>query len=130
MYKYFRERQEAYGKDQALRSVAIEDHTIEALLKIIEAHNLTDAVDLVSWGHNELFLTREEETVAEGDLKAAKEAGVNVDSVEILTKQMMDDVSIFMRPLSFVDPVVTEIWDTLSMLPIFRTQPLAFKTRY
>lgn len=129
MYKYFHERQEAYGQDQALRSVAMEDHTIEALLKIINTHNLTDAIDLVAWGHNELFLTGKEETVAESDLKDAKEAGVNVDSVEMLSEKMMNDVSIHTKPFSVIDRVVTEIWDVVSRLPVFRTQPLAFKTR-
>jgi hypothetical protein len=130
LYKFFRVRQEAYGTEQALRSTKLEDHTVEALLKIIDAHNLADAVDLAAWGHNELFLTRKEEAVAEGDFQDAKEAGVNVDSVEILSGQMMNDVSLssdFFVPSAY-DMFATEIWDAISRLPFPGTQPMAFKT--
>lgn len=64
------------------------------MLNIIEARNLADAVDLAAWGHNALFLTGKEAAAAAGDLKDAKEAGVNVDNVETLSEKMMNDVSI------------------------------------
>jgi hypothetical protein len=78
----------------------MENHTVEALLDIIRAENLADAVDLAAWGHNDLFLTEKEAATAEGDLNSAKAAGVNVKSVEILDKQMMNEVSIFMLVFS------------------------------
>ena len=98
----------------------MEKHTVEALLDIIRAENLADAVDLAAWGHNDLFLTEKEAATAEGDLNSAKEAGVNVKSVEILDKQMMNEVSIFM--LVFFPHIISclifpEVWNAISRLP-------------
>lgn len=51
-------------------------------------------VDLATLGRIDLSLTQQEQSDAKADLKDAKEAGVNVDSVEILSEQTMNDVSI------------------------------------
>ena len=75
----------------------IESHTTDALLKIIDTQNLTDAVDLVSLGRIDMSLTQQEQSNAKVDLKEAKEAGVNVGSVEALSEQIMNDVSISTR---------------------------------
>jgi len=85
----FAEFDKLMGLEQAVRSMEMENHTVEALLEIIQGENLADAVDLAAWGHNHLFLTENEAPTAEGDLNSAKEAGVNVESVEILDEQMM-----------------------------------------
>jgi hypothetical protein len=108
----------------------MENHTVEALLDIIKAHNLADVVDLAAWGHNDLFLTEKEAVTAEGDLNGAREAGVNVKSVEILDKQTMNDVSIFILFFPHIVPylIVPEVWDAISRLPFSITQPLASKT--
>jgi len=51
-------------------------------------------VDLATLGRIDLSLTQQEQSDAKADLKDAKEAEVNVDSVEILSEQTMNDVSI------------------------------------
>jgi hypothetical protein len=54
-------------------------------------------VDLATLGRIDLSLTQQEQSDAKADLKDAKEAGVNVDSVEILSEQTMNDVSLSNR---------------------------------
>jgi len=97
VYKHFHNLQETYGTEQAIRTLEIESHTTDALLKIIDAQNLTDAVDLAALGRIDISLTQQEQSDAKIDLQEAKEAGVNVDSVEILSEQTMNDVSISTR---------------------------------
>jgi hypothetical protein len=75
----------------------IESHTTDALLEIIDAQNLTDAVDLAALGRIDISLTQQEQSDAKIDLQEAKEAGVNVDSVKTLSGQTMNDVSISTR---------------------------------
>jgi hypothetical protein len=75
----------------------IESHTTDALLKIIDAQNLTDVVDLAALGCIDIFLTQQEQSDAKIDLQEAKEVGVNVDSVQTLSEQTMNDVSISTR---------------------------------
>ena len=63
-------------------------------------------VDLAALGCIDLSLTQQEQSDAKVDLKDAKEAGVNVDSVEILSEQMMNDVSMSTSAFSLRLPMV------------------------
>ena len=93
-YKHFHKLQEAYGLEQAVRSLAIENYTVSSLLNIIKSENLMEEVDLTPWGHIDLLLTDMEIRTAHADLETAKAAGVDVSSVEWLSKETMNDVCI------------------------------------
>ena len=65
------------------------------MLDFIQLNHLTDAVDLVSWGHNDLFLTKKEKSDGERALKHAHDAQVDVNCVSKLSAEEMDKVGVF-----------------------------------
>lgn len=94
-YKHFHDLQEAYGVEQGLRSLAIENYTVSSLLDIIKSHHLEEAVDLTPWGHIDLLLTDMEVQNARADFETAEAAGVDVSSVEWISKETMNEVCIW-----------------------------------
>jgi glycine/D-amino acid oxidase-like deaminating enzyme len=87
----FRKRELAYGTDQAVRSADVESYTCAELVKIIKTENLD--VDLVAGGHVAMLVTEKEVETAQADYAAAKAAGVNLDDVEWLSKEVVESVS-------------------------------------
>jgi hypothetical protein len=93
-FKYFREFQEAYGTEQTIRSLKLENHTVQTLLDLIKLYNLADAIDLVEWGHNELFITEKEALDAELDLISTRDAEVDVTNIKKISKEQVAEVRI------------------------------------
>jgi len=60
-------------------------------------------VDLAALGCIDLSLAQKEQSDAKGDLK---DAGINVDSIEMLSEQMMNDVSMSTSAFSLRLPMV------------------------
>ncbi|KAJ7625749.1 FAD dependent oxidoreductase [Roridomyces roridus] len=73
--------QARYGTEQAVRALALEDHTASEIVKLIREEGWADSVDLVEGGHATAFLTESEYTAAKADFDAAKEAGVDLTGV-------------------------------------------------
>ncbi|KAA1470062.1 DAO-domain-containing protein [Dentipellis sp. KUC8613] len=82
----FRNRVAKYGVESAKRTVALEEHTATSVTKIVTDAGLEDAIDFVDGGRTNLFLTEEEEKGAKADFEAAKNAGVDLSSIEWLEK--------------------------------------------
>ncbi|KAI0737285.1 FAD dependent oxidoreductase [Daedaleopsis nitida] len=76
-----------YGTDDAVRAIALEQHTASDIVKFLKDTGNASAVDLVEGGHVDLFFTEAEVVAARADYAAAKAAGVNVDDVRFLTKE-------------------------------------------
>jgi hypothetical protein len=93
-YKHFHKLYQTYGREQTLRSLAIENYTVSSLLDIINSENLAEAIDLFELGHIDLLLTDMEVHNAKADFEGAKAAGVDVDRVEWLSKEAMDEVRV------------------------------------
>ncbi|RDX43860.1 FAD dependent oxidoreductase [Lentinus brumalis] len=75
-----------YGTEEAVRAIALEQHTSSSIVKLIKKTGAEAAVDLVEGGHTTLLFTEPEVVVAKADYAAAKAAGINVDSVKFLSK--------------------------------------------
>ncbi|EGN99775.1 hypothetical protein SERLA73DRAFT_179977 [Serpula lacrymans var. lacrymans S7.3] len=76
-----------YGTDEAIRSVALEEHTAATLVSIIHEHNLEDEVDLVEGGNLRLLFTEKEVANAKRGLSAADQAGVSFEGIEWMDKK-------------------------------------------
>ena len=85
--------QEAHGTEQAIRSLKLEKHTVDDLLDLIKLYNLTDAIDLVNWGHNDLFLSPQAESSADADLVFAQDANVDTRNISKLSKDEVEKVN-------------------------------------
>ncbi|EUC56328.1 FAD-dependent oxidoreductase [Rhizoctonia solani AG-3 Rhs1AP] len=81
----FRDRAEAYGTGEALRTVALEQHTVSSILNFLnETPGAAEEVDLVQGGRVTFLLTSEQIEGARKDIKAAAEAGVDMSTIEWL----------------------------------------------
>ncbi|CAE7213103.1 unnamed protein product [Rhizoctonia solani] len=81
----FRDRAEAYGTDEALRSVELEKHTVSSIINFLnETPGAAEEVDLVQGGRVTFLLTPEEIEDARNDIKAAAEAGMDISTIEWL----------------------------------------------
>ncbi|KAK7451085.1 hypothetical protein VKT23_012761 [Stygiomarasmius scandens] len=85
----FKHFQSKYGTQEAIKSLAIENHTTDSILQYIEDEKLADDVDLVAGGHITLFVTEEEYNEAQADFEATKHAGLQVNDVEWFNKEEM-----------------------------------------
>lgn len=86
----FARYEKSFGTEEAIRSIALEQHTAAEIVKIVEAHQLE--VDLVQGNHLELLITPEEFKDVEVDFAAAKAAGINMEHVQWITKDEMEKV--------------------------------------
>lgn len=66
----------------------MESYTSAELVKIIHSENLD--VDLVAGGHIALLATDKEVEAAQADYAAAKAAGINLEGVEWLPKEVVE----------------------------------------
>ncbi|CAA7269407.1 unnamed protein product [Cyclocybe aegerita] len=82
LFYAFRDRERAYGTDEARRSYRIEQHTANSLLDFIRANNLESEVDLFEGGHLSVFRTAEEAAGAKADWEAARKADVDMGDVD------------------------------------------------
>ncbi|CAE6497344.1 unnamed protein product [Rhizoctonia solani] len=79
----FRDRAEIYGTDEALRTVALEQHTVTSILRFLnETPSAAEEVDLVQGGRVTFLLTPEQIENAREDIKAAADAGMDMSPVE------------------------------------------------
>jgi hypothetical protein len=98
----FRRYADKYGTDQALKSIAIEQYTVSALLEILESKSLADAVDLVAGGHGCLLFNEEYVEDAKADFAAARAAGMDVSQVKWLSSGDVELVRVFTLPVIFL----------------------------
>jgi hypothetical protein len=89
----FRKLVAQHGIEQAIRTYALEDHTVSSIKKLLDAEKLTDAVDLVSGGRITLLFSKLNFSDTRADFDAAKDAGVDVGDVEWINREDMLKVS-------------------------------------
>lgn len=92
-FREFRKFESLYGKDQAIRQIALEHHTVDDLVAFIKENNLDAAVDLVEGTHFDLLFSDSELADAHADYVSAKSAGIHLDDVRFFTKEDMEKVS-------------------------------------
>ncbi len=85
-YRGFNWLNQLYGKDEALRGLAIERYTVGQILNILQETKLEDHVDFVQGGRTILLFTTQEYEEAWADYVSAKAAGIELDGVEWLSK--------------------------------------------
>ncbi|KAG8746937.1 hypothetical protein FRC10_003108 [Ceratobasidium sp. 414] len=81
----FKRRVELHGKDEALRDVELERHTVSSMLEFLDrTPNAAQEVDLVRGGRLNLLFSSNEVETAKADFAAAVEAGLDLTGVEWL----------------------------------------------
>jgi hypothetical protein len=85
----FRELVAQHGIEQAIRSYALEDHTVSSIKELLDAEGLTNAVDLVPGDRITLLFSKLNFSDTIADFDAAKYAGVDVSNVEWINKEDM-----------------------------------------
>lgn len=92
VFESFQSLQNAYGTTEALKSIAVENYTVESIFKIVKDHNLTDTVDLEELGRIELLVTEPEIVDAKANLDAARKAGADLSKTEWINADEMNEV--------------------------------------
>ncbi|KAG9097630.1 hypothetical protein FS749_005870 [Ceratobasidium sp. UAMH 11750] len=81
----FKGRVERHGKDEALRDIELERHTVSSVLEFLDrTPNAAQEVDLVRGGRLNLLFSSKEVEAARADMAAAAEAGLDLTGVEWL----------------------------------------------
>ena len=93
MHEGFATREKLYGRDEALREVALQQYNVSKLLQVVHEAKQEAELDVVSGGHVELFFTEKEYADAKADYTAAQSAGVDVRYIEWLTREDVQAVS-------------------------------------
>lgn len=93
VHEGFSDREKIYGTDDAIREVALQQHNVSELLKVIRDNGKNTDLDVVAGGHLELFFTEKELEDAKADFLAAQAAGVDIQYVEWLSKEEVQAVS-------------------------------------
>ncbi|KAG6335811.1 hypothetical protein ID866_3269 [Astraeus odoratus] len=88
----FSEREKEHGVDEALRSCALENYTVSAVVKLIEENDWSKDVDWVNGGHVSLLFPEGELERTRTDYERAKVAGLNLDDVYWLTQEKVEEV--------------------------------------
>ncbi|KAH7344205.1 FAD dependent oxidoreductase [Rhizoctonia solani] len=79
----FRDRAELYGTDEALRTVALEQHTVSSILEFLnKTPGGAEEVDLVQAGRVTLLPTPEQIEIVRKDMKVAADAGMDMSTIE------------------------------------------------
>ena len=81
-----------WGIFDAIKSVRIEEHVVDAITSLVKNAGLESEVDLVEGVRTNLFFTAEEKAKAQGECEAAKAAGVDVSAVEWLSERKVEAV--------------------------------------
>ncbi|KAG8909555.1 hypothetical protein FRC00_009884, partial [Tulasnella sp. 408] len=80
-----------YGPEEAVKSPAIEEHTVSEILKIVKENGWESAVDLVECRRVDLVFNAPELAAIEKDIAAARSAKVEgIDDVEFLTVEQVE----------------------------------------
>ncbi|EPQ56208.1 FAD dependent oxidoreductase [Gloeophyllum trabeum ATCC 11539] len=85
----FSDFEKLYGREEAIKSIAIEDYTVRRLVELIKADDVANDVDLISSEHVHLAFTNEELAYGKADFAAAKAAGLNLDHVQWMDAEEM-----------------------------------------
>lgn len=83
-----------YGTEEAVRAIALEQHTASSIVKLIKDTGAEAAVDLVEGGHTTLLFTEPELVASKADYAAAKAAGINVEEVKFLSQEEVKEASV------------------------------------
>ncbi|KAF8584249.1 FAD dependent oxidoreductase [Ramaria rubella] len=75
-----------YSAAEALKRLALETHTADSIVSLIESTGHEAEVDLVHGGHLDLFFSDREEVEWRADWEAAKAAGVDPARVQFLSR--------------------------------------------
>ena len=92
-FQWFSHYSATYGEDETLRELALEQHTVDELLRILKETEGAEDVDLVAGGHVQLYFTKAELISAKADYEAAKKAGANLEDIEWFSKEEAKSVS-------------------------------------
>ncbi|OCH86540.1 FAD dependent oxidoreductase [Obba rivulosa] len=76
-----------FGRDEALRGMAIEEHTARSIIDILQRDGAEKAVDFVPGGRTILLFTEDEVHAAKADYDAALAAGADLSNVTFLTAE-------------------------------------------
>ncbi|KAF9462560.1 FAD dependent oxidoreductase [Collybia nuda] len=87
----FEKHQLQHGSDEARRIYALENYTVAELVNLIQTEKLNDAVDFVSGGHVAVYVGEVEVKKAKSDSSAARTAGMDLNEVEWLDKDIMHE---------------------------------------
>ena len=87
-----------WGIFDAIKSVLIEEHVVDAITSLVKNAGLENEVDLVEGVRTNLFFTAEEKAKARGEYEAARAAGVDVSAVEWLSRRKVEAV----RPITAI----------------------------
>ena len=94
IFKGFLQLEERFGTEGAIAGLAIEGHTVSRVIDILRDNESEAHVDLVQGGRTILLFTEEKHERAQQNFAAAKDAGINVDRVEWLTKEQVEKASL------------------------------------
>ncbi|KAI9449965.1 FAD dependent oxidoreductase-domain-containing protein, partial [Lactarius psammicola] len=79
-----------WGIFEAIKSVRIEEHVVDAITSLVKNAGLKNEVDLVEGVRTNLFFTNEEGAEALEEYEAAKAAGIDVSAVEWLSQSEVE----------------------------------------
>lgn len=82
------------GIEEAKKQSALENHTVNSIIRIINENNIVETVDLVSGGHIQLLFTEKEVTASHADYELAKESGIDISQVEYFSTDEAQTASI------------------------------------
>ncbi|KAK7045891.1 hypothetical protein VNI00_007322 [Paramarasmius palmivorus] len=85
----FHTLQKTYNTAEAVKTFEFERRCVKTVLRFIEEASIAHDIDLVEGGHIALFVTEEEEKSARRDYTAAVDAGLVLDDVEWIEKDVM-----------------------------------------
>jgi hypothetical protein len=81
-----------WGIFDAIKSVRIEEHVVDAITSLVKSAGLENEVDLVEGVRTNLFFTDEEEAEARDEYEIAKAAGIDVSAVKWLSQSKVEEV--------------------------------------
>lgn len=88
----FRQRVELYGKDDALRSIAIENYTVSTILRLVDKYDLAPAIELQHGGFFWVFDSADERHTIEAEWNAVIEAGGDLPDLCVYEASWMEKV--------------------------------------
>jgi glycine/D-amino acid oxidase-like deaminating enzyme len=96
----FAQRQALFNTVEAIKSYELEQYTVSLLVKIIEENGWASDIDLVKGGHINLLFTEKEARNKREDFDMARQAQLNLDGVEWLSKEEVEEVLVLASHLS------------------------------
>ncbi|KAG2040208.1 FAD dependent oxidoreductase [Suillus americanus] len=87
----FAQRQALFNTLEAIKSYKLEQYTVSLLVKIIEENGWASDIDLVEGGHINILFTEKEAKNKRKDFDMARQAQLNLDGVEWLSKEEVEE---------------------------------------